>query len=413
MRKFSVHFEPQIATGCAEMKRPSFNLLLTYLVTSSLAISTFACGSSSDGDDGGSAGGAGSHAGDAGDGASAGVGYGGLLDSSDGGADSASGAAGAAHAGSGSTTPTSPVGDYSIASTAKGSCALDGSGVIQCWGYLPDSWIIPSGAFVELHASIDYVCAVRADRTVTCFDPPPPGNPSGVAARVPNGKVQTLTVNRGTVCGTDETGKAFCDSAYAGLEVPPDETLSQLSAGFFFACGVRSGDGTLTCWGNVSGDVDCKIPVTGQLAAPTGAFVAISSSFYSSCALAKNGTVACWGAGKPTDDPAALCAGEPYNFGQSAPPAGNFSSLSVGTNHTCGVKTDGTIACWGAGTTTTDCSGSQTECGQSQPAAGKFSQISVGNYHSCAMTADRKVKCWGYPGEGAGDGRLTPPAAFQ
>src|SRR5205085_10727557 len=37
-----------------------------------------------------------------------------------------------------------------------------------------------------------------------------------------------------------------------------------------------------------------------------------------------------------------------YNFfGQATPPAGTFTQVSAGYIHTCGVNTDGTVACWG------------------------------------------------------------------
>ena len=45
-----------------------------------------------------------------------------------------------------------------------------------------------------------------------------------------------------------------------------------------------------------------------------------------------DGAVACWG----------------YNgSGQSSPPAGVFSQVSAGRDHTCGVRADGAVACWG------------------------------------------------------------------
>jgi len=390
--------------------------LLTYLATSLAALSAVACGSSSDGavaaagqfgTQGGSASG-GSPADVTGGGGSAGIGGRG------GGLTPIRGAAGGGIA-NGGAGPTTPIGDYAVASTRRGSCALDGTGVIQCWGHQPDPWTIPSGAFVELHGAVEFICAIRADRTVTCFDAPRPsgGNPSGVAALVPKGKVQTLTVDAGTICGTDDTGRAFCNSAYDLLDVPAGEDLSRVSVGSFFACGIRTANDTVTCWGNSGGDADCKIPALGQLLAPAGAFAAIWSSSYSSCALDKTGAVSCWGAGEAADDPTELCGGKAYNHGQSAPPSGTFRLLGVGATNACGIKTDGAVACWGAGTTD-ECQDIGDNCRQSRPPPGVFEQISVGNYHSCAMTADRKVQCWGYPGSGpTGDGRLAPPGVFQ
>ena len=49
---------------------------------------------------------------------------------------------------------------------------------------------------------------------------------------------------------------------------------------------------------------------------PTGTFTAVSAGFSSACALRTDGTLACWGT----------------NFeGESTPPAGTFTALSVST----------------------------------------------------------------------------------
>ena len=45
-----------------------------------------------------------------------------------------------------------------------------------------------------------------------------------------------------------------------------------------------------------------------------------------------SGTIACWGAN---------------TYGQSTPPSGTFTSVGTGGMFTCGVKTDGSLLCWG------------------------------------------------------------------
>ena len=399
------------------MTKQLLRAMAPYLAASSLVASGLGCSSSSDPSGEQSAAGAAAQAGIASGGQSAGTAGGKPGAGGSGGeADSASGAAGASEASSAGAGPATTVGDYALASTGRGNCALDSAGTIHCWGYAPDPWTIPSGPFVELHGSVDFVCALRADHTVACFDAPAPNSISGTADLVPQGKVQplSLSLSRGSVCGVDDADTAFCISKWGGVNMPPDG-IAQISAGFSFACGIGA-EGKLACWGGSGGpDGDaCTIPATRQLAAPNGSYTAIASSYYSSCAIGKDGAVACWGAGKPADDPAALCAGNRYNFGQATPAAGSFRSLSLGNNHACGIKTNGTIACWGAGTTVaTDCPGTDDECGQSKPPTGSFIQVSVGTRHSCAMTAERKIQCWGYPGADMGDGRLVPPDEFQ
>ena len=53
---------------------------------------------------------------------------------------------------------------------------------------------------------------------------------------------------------------------------------------------------------------------------------------YYTCGIKSDGSVECWG----------------RNYeGQSSPPNGPFIDISAGTNHTCGTKTDGSVDCWG------------------------------------------------------------------
>ena len=69
------------------------------------------------------------------------------------------------------------------------------------------------------------------------------------------------------------------------------------------------------------------------------------------CGVRTNGTLACWG----------------HNVdGQATPPAGTFTGAAVaaGGDHTCGVEDDGTLACWGG-----------NDCGQATPPAGTFTAV--------------------------------------
>jgi hypothetical protein len=344
---------------------------------------------------------------------SGGLGTGGSHRSS-GGSDTGTGGAGAGNGGDGSVP--SALLNHAIASTAFGTCALDAGGAILCWGCARLSttgWIVPDGAFVALYGSIDAICAVREDGTYTCF-PQPVGTPPDLsyARKI---KVRSLALDRGVICGVDDQGKTFCAPAQPEYELPPPsgEQFTEVSAGRVFACGIRQ-DRSLLCWGSSGLPDDCSYsPIAGQLDAPTGSFRSVVSAPLSSCAIRDDGTLACWGAGEAADDPNALWCAERYNFGQSAPPPGKFRMVAAGDNHACGIREDGTIACWGAGLVDRGCQVTNTgyDCGQSLPPPGVFEQVSVGVRHSCAMRADRTVACWGW--DGVGDERTTPPPVFQ
>ena len=54
-----------------------------------------------------------------------------------------------------------------------------------------------------------------------------------------------------------------------------------------------------------------------------------------------------------------------------------FASVSAGGNHTCGVRTDGIVECWGY-----DVNGAAT------PPEGAFDSVSAGADHTCGVRTD-------------------------
>jgi alpha-tubulin suppressor-like RCC1 family protein len=198
------------------------------------------------------------------------------------------------------------------------------------------------------------------------------------------------------------------------VAAPDDEELARVSVGAGFGCGLRTSDGSIVCWGHAGNDaIDCRdVPMAGQLEAPAGSFTDIDSGRLTTCAIDAVGSLACWGAGESGDDPVELCEEDLYNYGQAVPPPGVFGQVDVSFRHACGVRTDGTLACWGFGTVD-ECVPETGSCRQSLPPPGVFGEVATGLNHSCAMTAERKVQCWGYDGEGDVSGRTTTPAVFQ
>ena len=107
-----------------------------------------------------------------------------------------------------------------------------------------------------------------------------------------------------------------------------------------------------------------------------GTVAQVSAGGFHSCALRTEGSIACWG-----DD----------FFGQTTPPSGIFTQVSAGRFHSCALRPDTSIACWGSG------------FGALTP-AGSFTQVSASG-GACALATDGSVQCWGYfPA-------IIPPAA--
>ena len=113
---------------------------------------------------------------------------------------------------------------------------------------------------------------------------------------------------------------------------------------------------------------------------PETEFASVSAGASHNCGVKTDGSVACWGQDL---------------FGEGTPPAGEFISVSARGPHTCGVKTDGSVACWGDDTLE-----------QATPPAGEFISVSAGASHNCGVKTDGSAACWGDDTLG----QATPPA---
>ena len=89
-----------------------------------------------------------------------------------------------------------------------------------------------------------------------------------------------------------------------------------------------------------------RFPVDGLPTGGTGGFTAIAAGSLHSCALRTNGTVACWGA----NGSGQLGDGTTTDRLTPVPVVGlsDATAIAAGDRHSCALRTDGTVACWGA-----------------------------------------------------------------
>lgn len=108
-------------------------------------------------------------------------------------------------------------------------------------------------------------------------------------------------------------------------------------------------------------------------------FSEVDAAYDHSCGVRTDGVLACWGNSER---------------GKLDVPAGTFGQVSTGEDHSCGVKTGGILACWG-----------QNRYGQLDAPTGTFRQVSAGADHTCGVTTDTRIVCWGDDA----DGKLDAP----
>ena len=114
-----------------------------------------------------------------------------------------------------------------------------------------------------------------------------------------------------------------------------------------------------------------------QLTAPAGPMARIAVGDAHSCGLRTDGSIACWGLMR-----------------EGWPDGGGWTAVTSGTNFSCGLRGDGAVACWGDGSH-----------GKTDPPDGRFVQVAAGKQHACALDADGAAACWGWDAQG----RASPP----
>jgi alpha-tubulin suppressor-like RCC1 family protein len=295
------------------------------------------------------------------------------------------------------------VADYvQIGSGYGHTCALRGSGTVECWGLndfgqLGNGTMVDSATPVAVTGLTDAVaisvgkfertnCALRSDATVVCW-----------------GRNQ-----RGQV--GDNTG------TYANVLTPVPVTgltdVVEIAAGSAFTCARRSG-GDVMCWGyggegqlgnGATNDSLVPVAVTGLVDA---AEVEVGDLHV--CARREDQTVVCWGGNVDGQ----LGDGSTTDRDTPTPVSGiaNATGLAVGASHTCVRRADDTVSCWGLnangqlgdGSLTTRLTPVTADSGLPNPV-----RIEAGGEHTCARGSTGIVRCWGENGSGQlGDGMTT------
>ena len=191
------------------------------------------------------------------------------------------------------------------------------------------------------------------------------------------------------------------------LTVTPTNAFTVIDGGQTHACGLASG-GQAWCWGRNNaaqiGDstfTNRKVAVAVKQAGVS--YVTLTAGQSHTCAVSTTGQAYCWGYnadGRLGDSTTSL-----RRVPVAVHPVGtiSFTSISAGTQHTCGLNGSGQAYCWGSnaygqiGDNSTTFAKIATAVQQS---AVTYTQIAAGNVHTCSLDGSGQAYCWGYGGDG-------------
>jgi alpha-tubulin suppressor-like RCC1 family protein len=211
----------------------------------------------------------------------------------------------------------------------------------------------------------------------------------------------------GLVCwGQNDFGKLGLGSE-GGVERTPRRNTTagnyvQLCAAEVHSCGLRD-DGEIECWGgNSHGQLGLNDRTARHEPTPLRsglAFSALSCGGQASCAVTQDGSLYCWGDNREGMGGQA----DPYDSPDLLKPAKaalarGVRQVSVGQGHACAVMTSGALYCWGRNTE------SQLGLGPSQiqlrepqlvDDGNSYVHVAAAQSHSCGVRKDGHLFCWG------------------
>jgi hypothetical protein len=295
-------------------------------------------------------------------------------------------------------TPTVVPGLVDIAALSVGgrglynaldACAVAKSGLVRCWnssawrqdleGAIASRPTLITAAGLAFNVSVggDHVCVLLRDFSLQCWG----SNMSGQL-------------------GIEPRGVAFAPETPVRVRGLAD--VVQVAAGGEHTCAVLK-DGTLRCWGYLSleGHYDY---FTSPQDVGLRDVVGVAAGVQRICQLFRDGSTSCWldityGSGYgPYYSPARP---SPAFLAPAEVPT---AMLAVGDHHDCALKSDHSVTCWGSASEGQLGLGSYEEppgIYRDNPGPGTVigiddaSAISVNGAHSCAVRSNGSVWCWG------------------
>ena len=307
---------------------------------------------------------------------------------------------------------------YAVRTDGSLVCLTDGV-------YAYNGRSLPRGHFSDITSGAYHTCALRTDASLSCWTADTTRPVSAARAQTgrlhqaPTGKFTTVSAGQHHTCALRTGGEAVCWGwDYQGETEVPQGSFKSVVAGGQFSCALRT-DSSVVCWGAIDFE-------------PPGNYTYIDAGPDEACGVRADNVAVCWNsfgilggestveyrkayASPNTSRPCGIrlddtihCTepvegdptGEvfvPHGSRAGAVPDGRFEELAVGDLHSCGLRTDQTIVCWGnrnAGLVNRDGSDFSTI------SALGLVQLSRGanRYYGCGIRTDKSAVCWNKTG---------------
>jgi RHS repeat-associated protein len=352
------------------------------------------------------------------------------------------------------TLPCASVADVHVGT--EHTCAVRTDGSLWCWGdnslgelgtgTTGGASLVPvrAGAATWNWTSVTtgghHTCGIRRDGTLWCWGDNAQGQLGNGTTEVTPTPTQvaglvwtTVEAGQAHTCGVQKSGSLWCwgHNEYGALgngtrsDSPvPVEVVGMdwvvVAAGAWHTCGIKS-DQTLWCWGhNANGQLgngspdDSLTPVQIGGADWSNVSVGVATGGFHTCGVKLDGSLWCWGGNGYGQLGIGSTTGSltPAQVGSAA-----WTNMSGGAAYTCGVRGDGTLWSWGYNDHGQ--LGDGTLANRLAPVrvpGQAWAQVAAGNWHTCGRRQDGSLWCWGNNTDGEiGDGatvlQMTPEQA--